>query len=129
MESSAELNNSILLTVKDMIGPSIDYEVFNSQLIMQINSFLNVLTQLGIGPQEGFEITGPDETWDDFLGTHEKLQNMCKSYISIRTRLVFDPPTSSFVIDSLKKNVDELEWRITIMEEEIKRDSSSVHFD
>lgn len=127
MESIAELENSILLTVKDMIGPSIDYGVFDSQLVMQINSFLNVLTQLGVGPQSGFEITGADETWQDLLGDQEKLLNMCKSYISIRTRLVFDPPTSSFVIDALKKNADELEWRIYIMVQEMARYSDGVH--
>lgn len=127
MESIAELDNSILLTVKDMIGPSIDYGVFDSQLVMQINSFLNVLTQLGVGPQSGFEITGADETWQDLLGDQEKLLNMCKSYISIRTRLVFDPPTSSFVIDALKKNADELEWRIYIMVQEMARYSDGVH--
>ena len=128
MESIAELNNSILLTVKDMIGPSIDYGVFDTQLVMQINSFLNVLTQLGVGPESGFEITGADETWQDLLGDRETLLNMCKSYVSIRTRLVFDPPTSSFVIDALKKNADELEWRIHIMVEEMNRYSDGVHF-
>lgn len=127
MESIAELNNSILLTVKDMIGPSIDYGVFDTQLVMQINSFLNVLTQLGVGSQEGFEITGDEEKWSDLLGDQEKLLNMCKSYISIRTRLVFDPPTSSFVIDALKKNADELEWRIYIMVQEMARYSDGVH--
>ena len=110
-----------------MIGPSIDYGVFDTQLVMQINSFLNVLTQLGVGSQEGFEITGDEEKWSDLLGDQEKLLNMCKSYISIRTRLVFDPPTSSFVIDALKKNADELEWRIYIMVQEMARYSDGVH--
>lgn len=127
MEHVSELENSILLSVKDSIGPAIDYDVFNTQLIEIINSILNVLTQIGVGPTSGFAITGTEEKWEDFLGDRETLLSMCKSYVSIRTRLIFDPPTSSFVIDSLKKNADELEWRIYIMVQEMDRYSDGVH--
>lgn len=114
------MEESILLTVRKLIGPSADYEVFDTDLIVHINAFFEVLTQCGVGPDEGFIVSGEAETWTDFI-SDPKLLPMVKDYITIRTRLTFDPPSSSFAMDSLKKTADELEWRMYIKAELNKR--------
>ena len=118
MSESDEYNN-ILTSVKKLIGPSVEYDYFDPDLLIHINTFFEVLTQCGVGPQEGFHVD-ENSTWDEFL-TEGKLLHMAKDYIQLRTRLIFDPPSSSFVIDLLKKNAEELEWRMYIAAEELKR--------
>lgn len=105
--------NSILRTVKKMLGlPLNDFGQFDIDLIIHINSAFDTLTQLGVGPVEGFRITGLDETWDDFV-TDQRL-DMIKSYVYMKTRLAFDPPSSSFVIDAFNKQIVEYEWRLNV---------------
>ncbi len=110
---------TILETVKDMIGPSIDYDVFDDTLLVHINSFFEVLTQCGVGPSEGFHVTKTSK-WDDFL-TEGKLFNMAKDYIQIRTRLVFDPPTSSSAVQILTDTYKEMEWRMYVEADSMRR--------
>ena len=102
---------SILISIRSMMGPSETYEHFDSDLIMHINTTLSVLTELGVGPKEGFAIADDTATWTDFIGDRPIL-NMVKSYVYARVRLLFDPPTSSGVIEALNKNINEFEWRI-----------------
>lgn len=106
--------NSILISIKKLLGLSEEYAPFDADLIIHINTFLGVLNQLGVGVTN-FKITGDSETWDDFLaGSDPGLLDECKTYVYIRTRLVFDPPSSSIVTEALKENMRELEWRLTI---------------
>lgn len=104
--------DSILLTVKKGIGIDPSYEAFDPDIIMHINSVLFILTQEGIGPKEGFNITGPNETWEDFLG--ESLSNLSavQSYVTLKTRLLFDPPQSGTLNEQITKLISELEWRL-----------------
>lgn len=104
--------DSILLTVKKGIGIDPSYEAFDPDIIMHINSVLFILTQEGIGPKEGFNITGPTETWEDFLG--ESLSNLSavQSYVTLKTRLLFDPPQSGTLNEQITKLISELEWRL-----------------
>lgn len=104
--------DSILLTVKKGIGIDPSYEAFDPDIIMHINSVLFILTQEGIGPKEGFNITGPIETWEDFLG--ESLNNLSavQSYVTLKTRLLFDPPQSGTLNEQITKLISELEWRL-----------------
>jgi hypothetical protein len=113
---------TILETVKDMIGPSIDYDVFDKTLLIHINSFFEVLTQCGIGPEDGFKVD-ENTTWDDFIttGVTNKLFDMAKDYIQICTRLVFDPPTSSTAVDILTQTYKEMEWRMFVEADSNKR--------
>lgn len=104
----------ILTSVKKWIGPSVEYDYFDPDLLMHINAFFAVMTQCGIGPSTGFHVTETSK-WDEFLPDGPTLE-MAKQYVQLRTRLTFDPPTSSFVIDMLKKNADEMEWRMYINE-------------
>ncbi len=110
--------DSILLTVRKIIGPSEGYDVFDKDLKMHINSFFEVLTQCGVGPKDGFVITGETEKWSDFTTNAKELQ-MTKEYIALRTRLAFDPPASSFAMDSMKKISEEMEWRLYIAAQEL----------
>lgn len=102
---------SILDTIKTMLGIPLEEDHFNSELIVDINMALATLIDLGFGPQEGFSITGPDEAWDDFSEDEEKI-NLAKSYVHLKTKLLFDPPSSSFVLEAFKQNIAEYEWRI-----------------
>ena len=110
---------TILETVKDMIGPSMDYDVFDNTLLVHINSFFEVLTQCGVGPAEGFHVD-ENSTWDDFL-SEGKLFHIQKDYIHIRTSLVFDPPTSSSAIQILTDTYKEMEWRMYVEADSMRR--------
>lgn len=107
---------SILLTVKKALGIEADFDVFDSDIIIHINTAFNVLNQLGVGPEEGFYITGVNEVWSDFLPDTPNLEAV-KTYIYIKVRLVFDPPTSSFVLQSLNDTAKEYEWRLNVQAE------------
>lgn len=114
MADSENEYDGILTSVKKWIGPSVDYDYFDSDLLMNINSYFAVMTQCGIGPSAGFHVT-EDSKWDDFVEAGPTLE-MAKQYVQLRTRLTFDPPTSSFVIELLKENAREMEWRMYINE-------------
>lgn len=107
------MEDSILLSIKSLLGPDSDYEVFDNDIVLFINSAIATLTQLGVGPSSGFRITGPDESWGDFLGEAEDLESV-KSYIYMKTRMAFDPPTSSFVMTSFENACKEYEWRLNV---------------
>lgn len=104
--------DSILLTVKKGIGIDPSYEAFDPDIIMNINSVLFILTQEGIGPKEGFNITGQDETWEDFLGESNTKLSAVQSYVTLKTRLLFDPPQSGTLNEQITKLISELEWRL-----------------
>lgn len=104
--------DSILLTVKKGIGIDPSYEAFDPDIIMHINSVLFILTQEGIGPKEGFNITGQDETWEDFLGESSTKLSAVQSYVTLKTRLLFDPPQSGTLNEQITKLISELEWRL-----------------
>lgn len=106
--------SSILDEIKEMLGAGIASNVFDTELIIFINSYLSVLTQLGVGPFDGFKISGSDETWSDFLGDDELTYEMAKTFLYLKCRLVFDPPSTSFVIESINSQLKELEWRLVV---------------
>lgn len=101
---------SILTTVKKMLGIEESFTNFDDELIVYINGVFTTLTQLGIGTKD-FSITGPSETWSSFLSDAKNLEAV-KTYIYLKTRLVFDPPISSTVINAIDKEISELEWRL-----------------
>ena len=118
MSETSTVNSSILLSVKKMLGPSADYDIFDPELIIHINSVFGTLHQLGVGPEEKFVITGDSELWSDFTTEGEEIEEV-KSYMYLRVRLLFDPPSSSFVLSSFKEQLKELEWRLQCKAEEI----------
>lgn len=108
--------DSILTSVKKIIGISEEDESFDTDLIIHINSVLMILNQLGVGPEDGFSITDKSAVWTDVIGDN-KLIEAIKTFVGLKVRLIFDPPTSSAVLDSINKTISELEWRINVMVE------------
>lgn len=106
--------DSILTSIKKLLGIAPEYTHFDRDLIIHINTVLSILTQLGVGPQNGFTITGSDEVWNDFMADSPRLE-VTKNYIYLKVKQLFDPPTSSAVAESTKRLCDEMEWRITNM--------------
>lgn len=113
---------SILISVKKMLGIEADYDHFNHDIITHINSTLGTLNQLGVGPEEGFLITGDDESWEDFLGEFITILAMVKSYVYLKVRLLFDPPSSSTIINAFNENIKEYESRINMQVELMKKE-------
>lgn len=110
------VSDSILLTIKKLLGIMEDYTVFDEDIIVHINSSLMTLNQIGVGGEKPFLITGKEQTWNELSDNIEYLQAI-KTYIYISVRLVFDPPASSYVLTALKEQLKEYEWRINIMAE------------
>ena len=102
---------SILTSIKKLLGIDEEYTQFDSDIIMHINSVFLNLTQLGVGPSEGFQIEDDSDTWEDFIGDSNQLQAV-KSYVYLKVKLLFDPPLSSSVIESMNRMIAELEWRL-----------------
>lgn len=109
----SDSNQSILLSIKSLLGPDADYDVFDQDIIVFINSAIATLSQIGVGPSSGFAITGDSETWSDFIGDAKNLE-FIKSYIYMKVRIAFDPPSSSSVLSAYEKSCEELEWRINV---------------
>lgn len=105
------MEDSILTSIKKLLGIPENYEQFDLDIIMHINTVLMILTQLGVGPSEGFSITDKKTKWSDFLPDGKNLESV-KSYIGIKVRLIFDPPLSSTVVECMNRLVSELEFRI-----------------
>lgn len=109
------MTNSILLTIKKMLGIAEEYHAFDLDIIVDINSVFLNLNQLGVGPIEPYQIVGDGETWDDFQG--ENSIPGVQTYTYLKTRLLFDPPTNSFLVDNIQKQIAELEWRMNVQSE------------
>lgn len=105
--------DSILNSVKKMLGNGEEYEYFDLDLIMHINSVFSTLTQLGVGPAEGFSIEDADSKWTDFVDDTVQL-GFIKPYVYKKVKLAFDPPQSSFVLEALKQQIAEEEWRLNV---------------
>jgi hypothetical protein len=101
----------ILTSIKKLLGIAPEYKNFDMDLIIHINTVLAILTQLGVGPQNGFTVDDEYTSWDSLLGDDQRLE-LVKSYVYLKVKLLFDPPTSSAVAESNKRLCDELEWRI-----------------
>jgi hypothetical protein len=104
---------SILTSIKKLLGIAEEYTHFDTDLIMHINSVLMVLTQLGVGPANGFLISDKSDTWEDFLEDNTNIE-MVKSYVHMKVKLLFDPPLSSAVIESMNRMISEFEWRLNV---------------
>lgn len=100
---------TILEDIKKFVGIVPDYTAFDDRILMCINSAFATLHQLGVGPEEGFLVEA-DTNWDEYISSYRL--NFIKSYVCMKVNVMFDPPTSSFALDSLNKQIAEYEWRI-----------------
>lgn len=104
---------SILTSIKKLLGISEEYDTFDTDIIFHINSVFSILTQLGVGPSEGFSIMDKSAVWNDFCPNDPRLSSI-KTYIYMKVKLMFDPPLSSSVIDSMNRMIAEFEWRLNV---------------
>ena len=105
--------DSILTSIKKLLGIAEEYTQFDEDIIMHINSVFLNLTQLGVGPEEGFSIEDDTASWEDFIEDNVQLQAV-KSYVYLKVKLLFDPPLSTSVIESTNRMIAELEWRLNV---------------
>lgn len=108
---------SILKSTKKILGVGAADTSFDVDIMTHINAVLSVLTQVGIGPNNGYMIEDDTATWDAFIGTDPRL-NLVKTYLYLKVRLLFDPPGTSYAIDAMEKQIAEFEWRLNVMREE-----------
>lgn len=111
------LNESILTETKKLLGLDEDVTTFDLDVKMHVNSAFGTLSQLGLGPEGGFEVETTDQNWADFLLTDLTLLPV-KSYVYLRTKLLFDPPPNSWTMVAMKEQIQELEWRINMVRED-----------
>jgi len=110
------MDTSILNSTKKILGIAEDYTAFDDDIITHINTVFATLTQIGIGPPEGFEIEDAQEVWSDFIDEDPRF-NSIRSYVFLKVRMLFDPPTTSYLIDSMERQILELEWRLNVTHE------------
>ena len=105
------METSILTSIKKLLGVAEDYSEFDEDIMTHINSVFLNLTQLGVGPEEGFMIKDGTAEWEDFINDSTQLQAV-KTYVYLKVKLLFDPPLSSSVTESINRMIAELEWRL-----------------
>ena len=116
---------SILTSIKAMLGITEQYTHFDAELIMHINSAFSILTQIGVGPSTGFSIQDDYATWSDFMPTDPRLE-MVKTYMYKKVKFIFDPPDRSVIADALKRDIDELEFRLSVAVDEVNKGVTTV---
>lgn len=105
--------DSILTSIKKLLGIAEDYTDFDIDIIIYINSALSILNQLGVGPAEGFTIRDASTTWDQYISDRSKIEYV-KTYVYMKVRLIFDPPGSSALVTAMQEQVKELEFRLNV---------------
>lgn len=104
---------SILTSIKKLLGITEEYTDFDPDIIMHINSVFMVLSQLGVGPAEGFRIEDDSAVWSDYITEDDNLDAV-KSYMHLKVKMLFDPPLNSAVMEAMKQQINELEWRLNV---------------
>lgn len=110
------MDESILISIKKLLGPGKEYTAFDPDIIMHINTVFVTLNQLGVGPADGFSIQDDITTWKDYIDDEKKF-NAVKTYIYLKVKLVFDPPLNASILESMKQSANELEWRLNVQAE------------
>lgn len=110
------MENSILIDIKRLLGLVEEDTNFDADIIIHINTAFTILTQLGVGPIDGFHISDKSSIWKDFLNDNNKF-NSVLTYVYLKVRMVFDPPQTSFLIESINRNIEQLEWRLVAQAE------------
>lgn len=105
-------SESILTSIKKLIGMTEDYDAFDTDIIIHINSVFMILNQLGVGPSKPFRIIDKNDLWAEFLSEDDKNFDAVKTYVYLKTKIVFDPPSSSIIMQAMKEAINELEWRL-----------------
>ena len=119
MECSSD---SILVSIKKMLGLEDDYTPFDTDVSVHINAAFMTLTQMGVGPKEGFVLGIGDysKTWNEFL-VNPVMLGAVKTYVYLQVKMMFDPPTNSFVMEAMKKQAEEIAWRLNVQAESVEK--------
>lgn len=120
--------DSILTSIKQQLGIVEDYDAFDNELIIHINSVLRILNQMGVG-KTGFDISDSSSTWSDFLGTYENELSDVKTYVYLKVRTIWDPPTVGSHVTAMENMIKELEWRINVQIDPLDYDWHNEGFD
>lgn len=107
------MNDSILNTIKKLLGLSSDYTEFDTDIIIHINSVFSILQQLGVGPDNGFSISDATTTWSSYTNNDKQINDVI-TYVYLKVRLLFDPPVNSSILNAQKELISELEWRLNV---------------
>lgn len=113
MEVNISNNDSILTSIKKLMGLTEEYDAFDQDILILINSVLFELEQIGVKAKDGFSLSDKTAVWSDY-SDDDRLLNVLKPYIYMKTKLTFDPPTSSGALDSMNRIIDRFEWRINL---------------
>ena len=105
---------SILDTIKQLLGIPVDDDNFDTDVKININAAIFALSQIGVGPANGYIVTSNTQMWNDYIGASLINLEGVKNYIYLKTTLIFDPPTNSSTIDAINKSLSELEWRMQL---------------
>lgn len=122
------MDNSILDTIKKLLGIAPEYDVFDLDIITHINSVFMILNQIGVKPEKNFHITGRDEVWSDFLDEDDDF-NGVQTYVYLRVSLLFDPPNSGVLHEAKERQIEEYEWRLYFQAESKKPCPAKVDFE
>lgn len=114
--------DSILTSIKDLLGITEEYDHFDNAIIAHINTVFGTLTQLGVGPVEGFRIEDKTAKWSDYLSDTTEFEAV-KTYIHLNVRLLFDPPASATITDTIARQISQLEWRLNVAAENQENDT------
>ena len=114
------MNDSIIVTIKKMLGLDDAYTPFDTDVIVLINAAFMTLCQMGIGPREGYEVSDYDQTWDEFL-TNKVMLGAVKTWVYLQVKMGFDPPTNSFVMDAMKQQSEQILFRLNVQAESVER--------
>jgi hypothetical protein len=117
--------DSILDSVKKILGLNSEYTPFDLDIITHINSTFSTLDQLGVGPEGGFYIQDNTSTWADFVAPPNQL-NLVRTYVFLKVRMLFDPPTTSYLIDAMERQIKEHEWRLNLFREDALPDPEPI---
>ena len=107
--------DSILESVKKLLGITPEYTQFDEDVVMHVNAAFLTLREIGVGPAAGFSISDASATWHDYIADDDSLLGAVKVYVAQKVRLAFDPPTNSAVLEALKASNQELEWRMSVL--------------
>lgn len=118
------MQDSILMTIRKLVCGDPYADHFDTDLLVHINACFSILNQLGVGPENGFVVTDETQSWSSYIADNHIL-NMVKTYITLKVRVIFDPPLTSSVLEAMNKEISQLEWRLNVAVDPVKPTTTS----